>query len=92
MVQYCVMVKGPCRGKMCDFWARIKIRKASIEELVVGIRESIAQCNSTQSMILNDALREYWTRMGIRNFERLCEEEPDLCAKMIDAELQAQSV
>jgi hypothetical protein len=84
------MVKGPCRGKGCDFWGRVKVRKASVEELAADIRQVIVKCESQNPKTLEDALREYWHVLGIRNMERLCEEEPELCAKMTEAELQAQ--
>jgi hypothetical protein len=47
-------------------------------------------CDSQDAMTRENALREYWHVLGIRNMERLCEEEPELCAKMTEAELQAQ--
>lgn len=87
---YCVMVKGSCRGKKCDFWGRVKIRKAALEELAAGIREVVVSCQGAGSMPLQDALNEYWYSIGIRDMKRLCEEEPDLCAKMTEAEVQAQ--
>jgi hypothetical protein len=87
---YCVMVRGPCRGKKCDFWGRVKIRKSSVEELAAGIREVIVQCDGQESMSREEALQEYWHFIGIRDMKRLCEEEPDLCAKMTNAEVQAQ--
>ncbi|MFW9770514.1 MAG: hypothetical protein ACFFF9_01160 [Candidatus Thorarchaeota archaeon] len=87
---YCVMVKGPCRGKKCDYWGRVKIRKSSVEELAAGIRKAIAQCDGQETVAREDALREYWHYIGVRNMKRLCEEEPDLCAKMTEAEVQAQ--
>jgi hypothetical protein len=85
------MVKGPCRGKGCDFWARIKIRKLSLEELVAQIRESLVECENENSMSKDEAIREYWTEIGIKNMERLCKEEPDLCTKMMDAEVLAKA-
>jgi hypothetical protein len=91
MAQFCVMVKGPCRGKSCDYWARIKIRKTPIEELASGIRQCVVECKQKDSMKLDEALREYWSRLGIRSLDRLCNEEPDLCAKMIAAETLAQA-
>ena len=54
------MVKGACRGKGCDFWARVKIRKLALDELVTGIRESIVECNIKNSMSLENAIQEYW--------------------------------
>ncbi|MFW9891484.1 MAG: hypothetical protein ACFFFO_04740 [Candidatus Thorarchaeota archaeon] len=84
------MVKGPCRGKMCDYWGRVRIRKSTIKELVDGIREAIMKCECQVSLKRDDALREYWYSIGIRDMKRLCEEEPDLCTKMTEAEVQAQ--
>jgi len=85
------MVKGPCRGKNCDFWSRVKIRKASIEELTSGIRDVVIRCHKDESMTLEDALHEYWYQIGVRDLKKLCEEEPDLCAKMTAAEVRAQT-
>lgn len=90
MVQYCSMVKGSCRGKGCDFWARVKIRKLPLDELVANIRESIAECESNGGLLKDEAIREYWTQLGIKNMDRLCKEEPDLCTKMMDAEMLAK--
>ncbi|MFW9926162.1 MAG: hypothetical protein ACFFDM_05265 [Candidatus Thorarchaeota archaeon] len=87
---YCVMVKGPCRGKMCDYWGRVRIRKFTVEELANGIREVIAKCEDQKSLPREEALREYWHVIGVRDMKRLCEEEPDLCAKMTEAEVLAQ--
>jgi len=84
------MVKGFCRGKKCDFWGRVKIRKLSVEELSESIRSVVVKCQEDDSMTLEDALHEYWYAIGVRDMKRLCEEEPDLCAKMTKAEAQAQ--
>ncbi|MHA1862796.1 MAG: hypothetical protein ACTSWA_03425, partial [Candidatus Thorarchaeota archaeon] len=84
------MVKGACRGKGCDFWARVKIRKLSLDELVKGIRESIVECKANNSMPIENAIQEYWSQIGVRNMDKLCVEEPDLCTKMMDAEVLAQ--
>ncbi|MHA1636369.1 MAG: hypothetical protein ACTSUZ_17610 [Candidatus Thorarchaeota archaeon] len=90
MVQYCPMVKGFCRGKSCDFWARIKIRKLSLDELVLSIRESLAEYKSGNPKSEDQVIREYWAQIGIKNMDRVCEEEPDLCTKMMDAEILAK--
>jgi hypothetical protein len=90
MVQYCTMVKGPCRGRGCDFWAREKIRKLALDELVANIRESIVECVNNGGISKDEAIREYWTQVGIKNMDRVCEEEPDLCTKMMDAEILAK--
>lgn len=90
MALFCVLVKGPCRGKKCDFWARVRIRKSSVGELAAGIRAVVVECQGENPMTLEDALREYWHVIGVRDMKKLCEEEPDLCAKMTEAEVQAQ--
>ena len=86
MVQYCVMVKGPCRGKSCDFWARVKIRKTSVEEILAGIKDAITNCQIENSLQLTEAIQKYWIQLGVRNLERLHEEEPDLWSKMMQIE------
>ncbi len=84
------MVKGPCRGKKCDFWARVRIRKASIEELAAGIKDCIIKFQGEDPLDLADVLYEYWSLIGVRDLKKLCDEEPDLCAKMTEAEILAQ--
>lgn len=74
---------------MCDFWARIRIRKSTLERLVESLVESIAVCSNNDSIGIEEALEEYWLLMGVRNRNRLCEEEPDLCEKMQIAEQRA---
>ena len=86
MVQYCPMVKGLCRGNACDFWARVKIRKLSLDELVLNIREYIVEYTGNP-MSKDQAIQQYWKQIGIKNMDRVCEEEPDLCTKMMDAEV-----
>jgi hypothetical protein len=91
MLQYCVIVKGPCRGKSCDFWARIRLRKTPIEQLAAGIKRYVVECKMNGSTEIDKATQEYWSQMGIRNLEKLCNEEPDLYAKMLEAEALFQS-
>jgi len=83
---YCVMVRGPCRGNRCDFWARIKIRKKSITELVEEAQVVIIPCQDQESMNLRTALDEYWKESGISDMYILCLEEPDLCEKIASVE------
>ena len=83
---YCVMVQGPCRGKMCDFWARVRIGKLHVDELVQELRSSISSCEEDIGSDLNDAFSQYWTDFGIKDFRRFCEEAPDLCSKIKQAE------
>lgn len=91
MPPYCVLVKGRCRGKKCDFWARIKIRKSTVKKLVDGLVESTAECQSDDGKSIGNVFDEYWSLLGIRDRELLCEEEPDLCEKMQRAEHLAES-
>ncbi|MFW9884145.1 MAG: hypothetical protein ACFFEX_07115 [Candidatus Thorarchaeota archaeon] len=82
------MVQGPCRGKMCDFWARVKLRKRATEEIAQDMYLSICQCDNPGHTKLDDRIVEYWTVFGVKNIGRLCEEEPDLCSKMKQIEYQ----
>ena len=86
MVSFCVMVKGPCRGKMCDFWARVRLGKLQIGELVQELRNSISNCEETMDSTLDEALMQYWTDFGIKDLRRFSEENPDLYSKMKQAE------
>ena len=67
---------------MCDFWARIKIRKRPENDLVRDMRESIVSCQNEIGLSRMEAMQHFWAMIGVRNLNRLCEEEPDLCAKM----------
>jgi hypothetical protein len=86
MAAFCVMVKGPCRGKMCDFWARVRLRKSQIDELVQELWTSISRCEEDSGSTLDDAFSQYWTNFGIKDFRRFCEEDPVLCSKTKQAE------
>ena len=86
MAAFCVMVKGPCRGKMCDFWARVRLRKIHIDELVWGLQESISNCEDGSGSTLDEAFSQYWTDFGIKDLRRFCDEDPDLCSKVKHAE------
>jgi hypothetical protein len=86
MAAFCVMVKGPCRGKMCDFWAGVRLRKLHIDELVQDIRNSISSCEEDIGSNLDDVFSQYWTDFGFKDLRRLCEEDPDLASKMKQAE------
>ena len=86
MPLYCVLVKGSCRGKMCDFWSSVKIRKLPIDELVQGLQNGISNCEEEIASNLDDAFSQYWTDFGIKDLRRLCEEQPDLCSKIKQAE------
>ncbi|TFG15463.1 hypothetical protein EU537_00150 [Candidatus Thorarchaeota archaeon] len=82
MAEYCVMVKGPCRGKKCDFWARIRIQKRTLKALIKEARESIHECQDLDHDSKRVAMDGFWYQLGIRDMDRLCEEEPSLCEKI----------
>ncbi|MHA2117685.1 MAG: hypothetical protein ACW98J_02085 [Candidatus Thorarchaeota archaeon] len=84
------MVQGPCRGNMCDFWARVKLRKRTTNEITQEMYLNIRECDNPGHTKLDDAIIEYWTAFGVKNIERLCEEDPDLCIKMKDINAQVQ--
>ena len=71
---------------MCDFWARIKIQKKSIEEMADDIRESIAKCEDGDIKTVTEVVQAYWSDLGVRNMHRLCEEEPNLYEKIKQVE------
>jgi hypothetical protein len=76
---------------MCDFWARVKLRKKPIDELVVDALESIKNCDDQNAKSADDAIKEYWSIFGVRNLTLLCREEPDLCDKLKLIEQQVRS-
>lgn len=83
---HCVMVKGPCRGRNCDFWARIRLRKKTQDEILSEISTQIKKCLESQNEDFESILKDYWSGIGIRNMELLCQEEPDLCEKIMSIE------
>ncbi len=83
---WCVMVKGPCRGEKCDFWARVRLRNQTLDEIVDGIQRSLTPCIEPTGLETREALDRYWAEVGVRDMELLCQEEPDLCAKIRKAE------
>lgn len=82
MSNYCVLVKGPCRGKNCDFWARIRIDQQTIKSLIQEATSSIKACKKSEYSSKRAAMDKFWGQLGIRDMDRLCEEEPDLCKKI----------
>jgi predicted RNase H-like nuclease len=88
MMAFCVLVKGPCRGKSCDFWARIKIRRFSVEELVRQVYDDIIECETGTAFHLKIALQQFWLQLGIRDMDRLCYEDPELYNKIWEVEHQ----
>jgi hypothetical protein len=76
---------------MCDFWARVKLRKKPIDELVQDALENINDCDGQNATALDDAIEKYWSIFGVRSMSRLCKEEPDLCDKMKLVEQQVRS-
>ena len=89
-MSYCVMVHGPCRGKMCDFWARIRIRKRTVDSLAIEMKESITECSENGAISFEAAIQEFWKEIGVTNMNRLCKEEPDLCIKIEQVEAQVR--
>ena len=90
-MSFCVLVKGPCRGKYCDFWVRVKIRKRSVEELVRDIYDSIIECEDGSAFNVEVALDQFWYGIGIKDMEKLCSEDPDLCIKIKEVESRVKA-
>ncbi len=84
---YCPLVRGQCRGtKLCDFWARVKLEKKSVEEIVEGIRKDIADNGGNTGRPLRKDIDRYWILFGIKSMDLLSEEKPALYAKIKQAE------
>ena len=75
---------------MCDFWARVKLRKKPLDDLVLDALESIRHCDDQNAKSADDVFEEYWGIFGVRNLALLCREEPDLCDKMKLVEQQVR--
>jgi hypothetical protein len=75
---------------MCDFWARVKLRKRTIDEVAQDMYLSIRECDNPGHIKLDDAIFEYWIAFGVKNIRRLCEEEPELCTKIRQIEGQVR--
>ena len=71
---------------MCDFWARVRLRKLHINELVQELSQSISNCEDDVGSSLDDLFSQFWTDFGLRDIKRFCEEDPDLCSKMKQVE------
>ncbi|MFX1415582.1 MAG: hypothetical protein ACFFC0_02170 [Promethearchaeota archaeon] len=80
-MSWCVMVKGPCRGNACDFWARVRLRKTEPDRLLEEMCERIA-ASRDDGQDIEIAIQDFWKRFGLRNLGTLCIEEPDLCTKI----------
>jgi hypothetical protein len=77
---------------MCDFWARVKLRKMTTDEVAQDMYLSISECDNPGHARLDDAIIEYWAAFGVKNIVRLCEEEPDLCSKITVVEQKVKSL
>ena len=76
---------------MCYFWARVKIRKRTVDELVADILDSIIECDDDSAMQYDDTLEQYWKSLGVTDMERLYREEPDLSIKIKEVERRVRS-
>ena len=76
---------------MCDFWARVRIRKADPDRLLEEMRDNISASHDNGKDI-EDAIQGFWRLYGLRNLGRLCIEEPDLCTKIRNLEEQVRKL
>ena len=76
---------------MCDFWARVRIRKADPDRLLEEMRKEVSVCRDNGTDI-EDAIQGFWSMFGLRNLSRLCMEEPDLCTKIRMLEEQVRNL
>ena len=89
---WCVMVKGPCRGGRCDFWARVRLGKQTVDEIVDDILDIMAPHGNCSRLEIEKALDNYWHAIGIKEMDLLRQEEPDLYAKMKQVEARVFSL
>ncbi len=75
---------------MCDFWARVRIRKWDESRLIIDLRESISSCEDDMVEDLKSVFAQHWIDFGVKDIRRLCEEEPDLCSKIRRVEEQVR--
>jgi hypothetical protein len=75
---------------MCDFWARVKLRKKTTNEVAQDMYLSIRECDNPGRTQLDDAIIEYWAAFGVKNIGRLCQEAPELCSKIRQVEDQVR--
>ena len=84
---YCPLVRGQCRGtKLCDFWARVKLEKKSVEQLVEGINKDFVENGENNGRPLRKDVDRYWRLFGIKSMDVLSEEKPHLYAKIKQVE------
>lgn len=76
---------------MCDFWARVRLRKADPDELLEEMRDGIA-VSREEEQDLETAIQSFWRLFGLRNLRSLCIEEPNLCEKIRMLEEQVRSL
>ncbi|TXT53840.1 MAG: hypothetical protein BAJATHORv1_110032 [Candidatus Thorarchaeota archaeon] len=88
---WCNMVRGPCKGNKCDFWARAKLKKMTVEDIVQRIQDSVAECDSSNGKELEDAIEDFWTAFGIKDMDVLREEDMSLFSKIQEAEEQVRA-
>ncbi len=86
---YCPLIRGICRGtKLCDFWARVKLEKKSVDEIVEGLRKGVDEHGGNNGRTIREAIDRYWVLSGIKSMELLSKEKPALFAKIKQAEAQ----
>ena len=86
---YCPLTRGICRGtKMCDFWARVKLDKKSVDEIVKDLREGVEKHGGNNGRTVREAIDRHWLLSGIKSMELISKEKPALFAKIQLAEAQ----
>ncbi len=79
---------------MCDYWGRVRVRKASVDDLVRMLTQSLEAHRQTRPRVQNErtgssdhrefrqVAEEFWRGMGIKDRDRVCQEDEELCLKM----------
>ncbi|MBD3407964.1 MAG: hypothetical protein GF411_17725 [Candidatus Lokiarchaeota archaeon] len=88
---WCNMVRGPCKGNKCDFWARAKLKKMSVDDIVQQLQEGLTECDPNNGKAFDEALDEFWAAFGIKDMDALQEEEIGLFSKIQKAEEQVRT-
>ena len=81
-MSWCVIVKGPCRGRKCDYWERVRLRKTPIHELADTMTQFLERRREEPDCTFDELTLQFWREFGIKDLDLLCREDYELCRKM----------
>ncbi len=85
-MNWCVLTHGPCRGKMCDFWARVRLNKMSIDEIQAAVESWLEMHSKDHCEDLDAMFEQCWSALGLRDLNRLQREDATLFSKIVCVE------